>query len=132
MACRPWLEKHYGVTYETPEECYADRHNWRAAWYDAITAYNAEDPSRLCKAILAEADCYVGMRSNREYVASAPLFGAILWVDAGGRGLPPEPTDSMDIPYDPARMFYIDNNGTLDDLTANVAAFVRALSWKRT
>jgi hypothetical protein len=32
------LKEKYG--YADEEECYADRHNHRAEWYDAICAYN--------------------------------------------------------------------------------------------
>lgn len=65
LVCRPYLDA-LGITYSTAEECYADRINHRAAWHDAIKAYNREDPARLAKDILADNDCYVGMRSNRD------------------------------------------------------------------
>jgi hypothetical protein len=35
------LKDKYG--YANEEECYADRHNHRAEWYDAICAYNVPD-----------------------------------------------------------------------------------------
>lgn len=119
-ACvRPYLAER-GITYATLDECYADRVNHRAAWHDAIAAYNAEDPTKLAREILKVADIYVGLRSNREYVAARPLFDAVLWVDASARGLPPEPRSSMDIEYDPYRMLVVHNSRDLDHLRAEV------------
>lgn len=120
-----------GMFYDSFEECYADRVNHRALWRELIEDYNAEDPARLAKAILAEVDCYVGMRMEREFWASRSLFDAIFWIDASGRGLPPEGADSMDITFDPAWMVRIDNGGTLEALHAQLDDWVRAASWRR-
>ena len=32
--------------YTSEEQCYADRHNHRQEWYEAICDYNVPDPSR--------------------------------------------------------------------------------------
>lgn len=111
-----------GVHYESLDDCYDDRGNHRAFWYDQISAYNAENKSRLCEAILSAHDMYVGMRSNDEYQASKHLFDLILWVDASGRGVPPEPETSMTIKFNPAEMVLVDNSGTLEDLAEAVAS----------
>lgn len=113
-----------GITYDSMEECYADRVNWRAFWYEAIKAYNKGGKSRLAEEILVDHDMYVGMRSGAEYEASRALFDWVVWVDASGRGLPPEPRDSFDIDYDPETMLRIDNNGTLEDLEEQVSWLV--------
>lgn len=105
-----------GITYDSLSACYADRVNHRALWREIISDYNADDPARLAKAILSECDCYVGMRTDREYRAALPLFDHVIWIDSSGRGVPPEPRDSMTIDYDPAVMVKIDNSGTLLDL----------------
>lgn len=118
-----------GITYPDLEACYADRVNHRAVWRDIIADFNAEDPARLAKAILAVSDCYVGMRTARELWASRSLFDAILWIDASGRGLPPEGRNSMDITFDPAWMIRIDNGGTLEATQAQLDAWMRAASW---
>jgi hypothetical protein len=118
-----------GKTYADVDECYADRANHRAFWYEAISLYNSGGRSRLAEAILVDHDIYVGMRSNAEYLASRGMFDLVVWVDATKRGLPPEPAKSMDIVYDPKTMNLIDNGGSLEDLENAVDAFVRALNW---
>lgn len=117
-----------GVVYPTLAECYADRVNHRAFWYEAIKAFNGGGKSRLAEEILVDHDIYVGMRSHAEFLASRELFDHVLWVDAVGRGLPPEPRASFDIDYDPETMIWIDNSGTLEDLRGNVRRFVSGLS----
>lgn len=117
-----------GVTYPTLEACYADRVNRRAFWYEAIAAYN-DPPEKLATSILRTACMYVGMRSAREYAAARHLFDVIVWVDASGRGLPPEDTSSNSITFDPEQMLLLSNNGTLSDLEEAVAGFVRNLEW---
>ena len=105
-----------GIEYAGIDACYADRVNHRALWRELIEQYNADDAARLAKDILAVSDCYVGMRTEREYIASRPLFDHVIWVDASGRGLPPEPRDSMTITCDPGDMCVIENNGSLGGL----------------
>jgi hypothetical protein len=127
---RPALAER-GITYPDLEACYADRVNHRALWRDIIADFNAADPARLAKAILAVSDCYVGMRTARELWASRSLFDAILWIDASGRGLPPEGKDSMDITFDPAWMIRIDNGGSLEAMQQQLDDWIRAASWMR-
>lgn len=127
---RPALERR-GIAYPTLEACYADRERHREAWADIIEDYNRDDRARLAKAILAEADCYVGMRKMREYWASRDLFHVILWVDATGRGVPLEGKGSMDITFDPAWMLRVDNGGTVEHLHAELDAVMASLSWVR-
>ena len=55
-------ELKYKYEYKTPEECFEDRVNHRAEWYNMICDYNKDDKARLAKGILESADCYVGMR----------------------------------------------------------------------
>ena len=111
--------KYHGVPYSSVEECYADRVNHRATWFDQIKAYNSSDPSRLAREMLEKNDLYVGMRSAEEFAASRSLFDHVVWVDASRRGLPPEPRDSFDIDFD-AGMWFVRNDGTLSDLQATV------------
>lgn len=116
-----------GIEYPTLDDCYADRMNYRAFWYEAIKAYNRGGTSRLAEDILTENDMYVGMRSATEYHASKHLFDKILWVDASGRGLPPEPVSSMDIEFNPDEMVLVPNHGTLEDLVQVVSGLFPAL-----
>lgn len=118
-----------GLLYDSLDACYADRVNHRALWRDIIADFNGDDPARLAKAILAVSDCYVGMRTARELWASRALFDAILWIDASGRGMPPEDVSSMDITFDPAWMIRIDNGGPVTTMQAQLDDWVRAASW---
>jgi hypothetical protein len=118
--CRPYLEAR-GITYASMDECFADRVNHRAAWHTAIAEWNQADPTRLAQELFEVADIYVGMRSAREYQATKHLFDEIWWVDASGRGLPPEDKSSMNIVYEPDHMRWIDNNHTLARLCHNIA-----------
>lgn len=121
--CRPWLAER-GVHYDSVEQCFEDRVNHRADWHQAIAEFNSNDLTKLSQGILEVADIYVGMRSAKEYAVAKTLYDDVWWVDALGRGLPPEDKSSMDIEYDPREMRLIDNNGNLNDLRLNI---VRAL-----
>ena len=107
LVARPFLSER-GITYDTLEECYADRHNHRPAWHQAIKEYNEEDPTRLAREILKDADIYVGMRSNREVQACLGIFDLILWVDASER-VPKESAESMNIDIDIADAIITNN-----------------------
>lgn len=120
--------RYHGVPYATAEECYADRVNHRATWFQQIEAYNDPDRSRLAREMLeAGNDMYVGMRSAKEFAEARGLFDHVVWVDAFGRGLPQEDPSSFDIPYDNLTMHVIDNGGTLEDLEHEVRAFAREI-----
>jgi len=99
------------------EYAFQDRSNHRLLWKELITLYNTPDKSALCKLILSQADCYVGLRCDKEYEASRCLFDHILWVDARKRK-PYE--DTMLVKFDPIHMIWIDNNGTLEELEDTV------------
>lgn len=116
-----------GIHYNNMEDCYEDRVNWRAFWYEAIKAYNKGGKSRLAEEILEHHDMYVGMRSGSEFEASRELFDHVLWVDARERGVPLEPRDSFDIDFDPDRMIRIDNNGPPEALADIVSKLVASL-----
>ena len=123
---RPELERR-GIAYESLDECYEDRVNHRATWRGIIGDFNGDDPSPLARSILEVSDCYVGMRTDREYRASRDLFDAVVWVDASRRDIPPEGRDSMDIDYDPTTMFRIENGGTIEWLRVGVRRFVEEI-----
>ncbi len=110
-----------GIHYDKLEACFADRVNHRDTWFDTIARLNSPDPATLVRRMLEDHDVVVGLRSAREFGAAVPLFDVIWWVDANGRGVPPEPTSSMDIEFDSERMTLIDNGGSLADLERNVA-----------
>ncbi len=105
--------------YENWRECFADRHNHRAFWFDTIAAYNTPDRARLAKGILAESDVYCGMRNIEEFVATEALFDAVVWVDASGRGLPVEDPTSCTV-HSGLTSLHLDNSGSLRKLFKNV------------
>lgn len=108
------LKNKYNYTSE--EQCYNDRHNHRAEWYNAICDYNVPDAARLGREIFKAHDIYCGLRNKREFYAMkiAGVFDYAVWVDRSDY-LPQESKDSMSLePW--MADFHIDNNGTLEDL----------------
>lgn len=107
--------------YETPEECYTDRHNHRALWHKEISEYNTPDKSKLAQGIMKDNDIYVGMRCSEELKACMEkgLFDYIVWVDASERIEYKESADSFNIDKGLAD-YYINNSGTLEDLENSV------------
>jgi len=112
------LKEKYG--YRDIEECFNDRANHRAEWYDLICAYNSADQARLAKDIVKRADVYVGMRSQVELTACIKqhVFDAIIGVI--NPRLPRESQESMNIDVEKYSDVIIANTGTLDDLRVSV------------
>jgi dephospho-CoA kinase len=112
------LKDKYG--YDNEEQCYADRHNHRAEWYNAICDYNIPDAARLGREIFREHDIYCGLRNKREFFAmkNTGVFDYVIWVDRSDH-LPPESKDSMSLEQWMAD-FTIDNNSSLEDLEFNL------------
>lgn len=102
--------------YFTQEECFEDRHRFRAFWFETIAAYNRPDRSRLGRELYAAYDMYVGLRNWHELEALRlhKAFDLCVWVDASER-CGPEPESSCTVTSAQADVI-IDNNGTLDDL----------------
>jgi len=119
------LKDKYGYTNE--EECYADRHNHRAEWYDAICDFNKGDGARLGREIFKEHDIYCGLRNKREFFAmkNTNVFDYCIWVDRSDH-LPPEPKDSMSLEQWMSD-FTIDNNGTINELMFNTYQLIENL-----
>ena len=112
------LKEKYG--YNNPLECFEDRINHRAEWYNLIKDYNKDDRARLAKEILNYTNCYVGMRDREEIdeCVKQGLFDLIIWVDASKR-LEEEDKSSFNIDKSYADVV-IDNNGTLDEFKERV------------
>lgn len=105
----PWMKRR-GFIYEDIKECYADRHNHRMEWYDAIRAYNKKDPARLSREIFESYDMYVGIRSRTEFLESKSLADLSIWVEAWDRA--PEKDPSCKILRGDCDII-IDTNGTM-------------------
>jgi hypothetical protein len=112
------LKDKYG--YANEEECYADRHNHRAEWYNAICDYNVPDAATLGREMFEAYNIYCGLRNKREFFAmqNTGVFDYCIWVDRSMH-LAEEASDSMSLEQWMAD-FTIDNNGTLDDLWFNI------------
>jgi hypothetical protein len=109
--------------YKNKEECYNDRHNHRAEWYNAICDYNVPDASKLGREIFKQYDIYCGLRNKKEFYAmkNAKVFDYAVWVDRSEH-LPLENKNSMSLEHWMAD-FTIDNNGSLEQLMFNVKQF---------
>lgn len=108
--------------YENYEQCYNDRHNHRAEWYDLISDYNLDNPSRLGIEIFKEYDIYCGLRNKREFVSlkEQKVYDYALWVDRS-QVLPTEDSSSMTLDKSMAD-FIIDNNKSLIYLMEQIDA----------
>lgn len=122
----PWLAAR-GITYATPEECYADRANHRPHWYDAIADYNTPDKARLGRELFAQYDIYCGLRNFEEFSAQRHqgLFDFSIWVDALQR-IHEEPYTSITIRREDCD-FVLDNNRGLVDLKVRAQALYKRL-----
>ena len=112
------LKEKYGYT--TVEDCFNDRANHRAEWYDLICEYNANDQARLAKDIVERANVYVGMRSQAELdeCIKQGVFDAIIGVMDPRKPL--EDIGSMSINVEKYSDIMIYNDSTLDDLRQGV------------
>jgi predicted HAD superfamily Cof-like phosphohydrolase len=113
--------------YASVEDCFNDRHNHRAFWFQEIEKYNYPDRSRLAQDIFEEHDIYVGLRSAKEFMAArnSGVFDIAIWVDRSDH-VPPE--DKASCTVEPWMAdFHLDNNGTLEDLRFNLNQLVITL-----
>jgi len=119
------LKDKYGYT--SYEQCFEDRHNHRAEWYDMIHDYCRDDYARLGREIFAENDIYCGLRNKAEFHAmkNTGVFDYAIWVDRCDH-LPQEDRSSMSLEIWMAD-YVIDNNGTLADLKRNTRELVMRL-----
>ena len=117
---RPYLAER-GIVYTTLHECYEDRSNHRKHWYDAITAFNQPDRTKLPMMIFAESDIYVGLRNREEFLAMKNFVDLTIWVDAGRRVAPED--ESSNTVFRSDADVIIDNSTTIPDLEARVLKF---------
>lgn len=113
--------------YTTYSQCFEDRHNHRAEWYDMIHDYCRDDYARLGREIFAENSIYCGLRNKSEFHAmrNTQVFDHAIWVDRCNH-LPGEDRSSMSLEIWMAD-YVIDNNGTLEDLKRNTRELVKRL-----
>ena len=120
-----------GREYPSYAECFADRGNFRAAWFSLIAAYLYPEMERLGREIFAENDIYVGIRNKRELnaVLNAGLADVTVWVDASERVDQGSMASCTVEPW--MAMFTIDNNGSAEDLHRNVHQLMATLGFER-
>lgn len=120
------LKDKYG--YKTPKECFEDRVNHRAEWFDMICEYNKNYPGQLAADIMKSNDIYTGMRSDRELRACLRdgIFDLVIGVY--NPDLPEEPEDSFDIDIWGMSDFIIPNAGNLHDLRDRVVLLEELLA----
>lgn len=114
--------------YPDAQACYEDRANRRTLWFELIRMYSEHDPARLARELLQEYDIYVGMRCRAEFDAcmAQGLFDYVIWVDATARGIPQEPSSSMELtPEDATYCVY--NDGDLQKLYSSTVELLQAL-----
>ena len=114
----PALKDQYG--YASVHDCFADRHNHRAEWFNLISDYCKDDLARIGREIFEVSDIYCGLRNKREFhaIKNNGLVDYTIWVDRSD-WLETEPKSSMSL--EPWMADYIiDNNGTLEQLYRNI------------
>jgi hypothetical protein len=122
------LKNKYG--YNSPEECFEDRVNHRAEWFDMICEYNKKYPGQLAADIMKSNDIYTGMRSNRELHAciNDGIFNLVIGVFDPMKPL--EPRDSFDIDIWYMSDIIIPNAGSLASLRYKVELLKELLEHK--
>lgn len=134
----PWFKEHEGQhqfphtdgsrsggavwpTYETVTDCFLDRANWRAKWFELINQTNTPDRATLTRMIFESGnDVYAGLRNQRE-LHQARLCKAVdlvIWIDRS-QHVPPEPASSCTVTPQMADLI-IDNNHDLSWLDKQV------------
>lgn len=121
----PLLAKRFG--YKTPAECHADRGRLRPLWYQTIADYCRDDLARVLRGIFEVHRIGVGARDRDEFTQAKTegLFDHVLWIDASKRK-PPELRSSMSLVPGHADTI-IDNNGSIEELRANLKAWLNAV-----
>ncbi len=117
--------------YDTVQECYDDRANHRAEWFNIIRGFNTPDATALGRAIFEKHDVYCGLRSRAEFHAlrNANLFDVAIWVDRSECQLPEDRSSCTVEPW--MADFIVDNNGTLEDLGRNLQQLMDTLQYAR-
>lgn len=113
--------------YKDALECWCDRAYHRAEWYDIIKEYNKPDGLTLYRDMAAANDIIDGIRDRDELKAAieAGICSFSVWIDASGR-VPPEAGSSCTIGREDCT-YVIDNNGTIEQLYANIDMFIDGL-----
>jgi len=111
--------------YDSLGDCFKDRRNNRAMWFDLYTRYNTPDKAAFAKTILRDNDIYCGLRCSEELreCDRNNLFDLKVWVDASKR-LPPEGRTSCTVTAEMCHVV-LNNNDTEEDFYNNDGKLLR-------
>jgi hypothetical protein len=115
--------------YDSIEECFEDRVNHRAEWYDFIRSITDDNPFHYVIKTLTEGDMYVGHRSRYAFEKTQSMCDATIWVDASERGLPQEGRDSCNLDHF-GHDFVINNGLSIAHTRRQVQDIIRFLKNK--
>ena len=121
---QPYLSRVHGLNYSSLQACYDDRHNHRGLWAEAISDFNADDPTALTRGLLGVSDIYCGLRSDREFYAARHLFDHVVGVTAFERVKALDPT--FLVPLSECD-YIITNDGDEDELRPKVHQIMERL-----
>lgn len=110
--------------YTDAQDCFEDRHNRRAFWFETIKSYNDPDLHRLASELFEDFDVYVGLRNHRELYAieARAMADLVIWVDRSEH-VPPESDSSCTVQPWMADVI-LDNNGTLEQTAEHLQAIM--------
>lgn len=115
----PLIAEALGIS---PEEAWRTRHENRQFWYEWSNEYRKDDPAKLIKKSLEQADLVIGVRDMREIKAAREqkLVNLIIWVDSNR--VPKDPT--VGFTKDDADLI-IQNNDDIDSFYDKLERFAR-------
>lgn len=110
--------------YANSHECWLDRRNHRAEWFDIIREYNKPDGMTLYREMLKTQDILEGIRDSFELrtLKEAGLVQKSVWISAEKR-LPPELIASNNVTQDDCDA-WVGNNGTRREFIQKVQEFI--------
>ena len=129
-AVYPLLKRKYN--YSTLQECYDDRHEHRADWFNIICEYNNPNPAKLGTELFKEHDIYCGLRNVAEFEAMKKngVFDYCIWVDAFDRLGQTEDKSSITLSKSDAD-FVVYNNDSLESFKEEILSLIKKLEQEK-
>lgn len=103
-------------SYNSIDECHADRRKHIEDWVNIIAEYNTPDGAALAKEVMKQSDIYCGVRKRDEFNAmlQAGIFDCVIYIDSYKRLGKPEQS-FVEVTADDAN-FTVDNNADIKQL----------------
>ena len=110
-------------------DCFEDRRNHRALWYNMIQEYTKNDSIRLIREFYQPFDIYTGCRDSvsLQKAKKEKLIDKVIWIEASKR-LPLEDESSMKISHSDADYILYNNDKHLYSLRNNVNQMIIELT----